>query len=840
MRRVKRDWSHLMKRRWMRLAQVLAVVVVVYFIAAYLAHYWTQVRAYHWSIRPLPLVLSVLAFAVFYLLQGGAWWLLLRGFSLSSDFRRASATWGKSILARYVPGNVFMFLGRAWMSHRQGLDVARVSAAMVYEQALGMASALLTVAILLPFWQYHRGITMLTLVAVPVLVALMHPRVFTPLASRVLRLLKREPLGVALPFPQVLGLLFYYVASWLVAGVASWLLAAAVTGLGVAALPVTIAAYAFAYVVGMAAFVLPSGLGVREAVLAAALAVRLPGSIALAWALLLRLWQTLLELLYVGSVTLVDKIGRTAMPADAGQGGLPATAVSAAAAADGTVDRRSFRRWAWVVIGGMIVFAVVYSLLSWLHYRAYFGGRYDLGNMVQAVYNTAHGHFLLDTNANGVQTSRLGSHVDPIIAFFALPWLVWPSPIMLLVGQAVIVALAAWPAYRLGVRVLKSPPAAAILAGGLLVYPALGFLVLDEFHPVALAVPLLLFAFLYLEEGRFWRSLPFLVLAALCKEEIPLLIVLMGVFFAIRKRRWWPLFISGAAAIYFGLAVGVILPHFNVKGSPFISRYAEYGSSSGAIMRDVILHPVHTVRGLVASADLHYWWRLLWSFALLPLLSPLALLIALPELLINGLSTQVFQRMIQFQYTAGEIPFLFAAVVLGLKRLHGWLTGTRAGGRRTSDGSSGRRAGDASGGRRLHGVQPQSLAVIVFVVALAGNYVLGPLPFSLPGSAYHAAAYERDSHDAVLDQAIKLIPSNATVSVGNTVGSHLSARRVVFTFPYIGNAAYIIVDEQHPFVLDMPNTLGFELALGKVMNDSHYHAIYDRDGVYVFKRVDRP
>ena len=34
-------------------------------------------------------------------------------------------------------------------------------------------------------------------------------------------------LGAVLPFTQVLGLLFYYVASWLVAGLAAWLLAAA-------------------------------------------------------------------------------------------------------------------------------------------------------------------------------------------------------------------------------------------------------------------------------------------------------------------------------------------------------------------------------------------------------------------------------------------------------------------------------------------------------------------------------------------------------------------------------------------------------------------------------------
>ena len=51
--------------------------------------------------------------------------------------------WGKSILARYMPGNVFMFVGRAWMSHAQGLPLERVTAAMVYEQALGVCSALL-------------------------------------------------------------------------------------------------------------------------------------------------------------------------------------------------------------------------------------------------------------------------------------------------------------------------------------------------------------------------------------------------------------------------------------------------------------------------------------------------------------------------------------------------------------------------------------------------------------------------------------------------------------------------------------------------------------------------
>ena len=211
----------------------------------------------------------------------------------------------------------------------------------------------------------------------------------------------------------------------------------------------------------------------------------------------------------------------------------------------------------------MVATAAILSILAIQRYRTYYGGRFDLGNMVQAVYNTAHGHFLQTTNIDGKQISRLGAHVDPILAVFALPWLVWPSPLMLLVGQAVIVSLTAWPAYRLGLRILGDARAAFFLAVALLAYPPLQYAVLNEFHPVTLAITFLLFAFVFVDEGHWWRAAPFLVLAALCKEEIPLVIALMGAYFALRKRSLKPLLLTALAAVYFVIAVKVVLPHFS-------------------------------------------------------------------------------------------------------------------------------------------------------------------------------------------------------------------------------------------------------------------------------------
>lgn len=483
-----------------------------------------------------------------------------------------------------------------------------------------------------------------------------------------------------------------------------------------------------------------------------------------------------------------------------------------------------FRRNAvWVIIG-VVLFIVVYSLLAWLKYRSYQDARFDLGNMVQAVYNTAHGHFLEITTGEVKprQMSRLGSHVDPILALFALPWLIWPSPVMLLVLQVVIVATGAWPAYRLGARLLRDARAGAFLAGAYLLYPALGYLVLNEFHPVALAAPLLLWAFLYLEEDRWIRACILLVLAATCKETVPLVIALLGVYFAIRKRSWRPLLVTVAAATYFIVAVWVIIPHFNGGESSFVSRYADYGDGASEVIKGVLTDPGEALGDLLSISNLSYLLKLLWPFGFASLLSPLTVLIAAPEYALNALSSTEFQRRIEFHYTALEIPFLYAAAVLGVLRFWRWL------------GGGFRKAREEMAGQR---VRVTTLALLVLLAALAGNFFMGPLPFSLPGARLDGSSYARDSHSIALDEAVAMIPDDAVVSTNNNIGAQLSARRVVYVFPYFAKADWVIVDEDHPFWYDKENKKKHQLALGQLVLDTTFQSVYAKDGVYVFKRT---
>ncbi|TMK72932.1 MAG: DUF2079 domain-containing protein [Actinobacteria bacterium] len=450
-----------------------------------------------------------------------------------------------------------------------------------------------------------------------------------------------------------------------------------------------------------------------------------------------------------------------------------------------------------------------FAALSVLRQEAFATGRFDLGNMVQAVWSTAHGHLLQVTDLQGDQVSRLGAHVDPILALFAPLWWIWSSPNMLLVVQAVGVGLGAIPVYWLARKHLRSARAGLGFALVYLAYPATGWLTLNEFHPVALATPLLLFAFWFLDEDRLVPFAVFAVAAAACKEEIPFVIAGFGVWYAVSRRRW----IEGGAIAVLGVAwaavaTTVVIPHFNHgQTSDFYTRYSEVGGSPGGIVKTAFTHPGRLAHAAFTGRDLHYALQLLWPLAFLPLLSPLVLVAALPELAINVLSAVTTQTSIHFHYTAGLIAPLVIAAIFGAHRI----------------------------GRRAFWV-----AAAAVLVAVAGNYRLGPVPAweHVPGGQrFQARASDVTAHDRIAADALRLIPENAVVTATNSLGAHLSARRRVLSFPFIQDATWIAADETQPGYADRYAPVATAEQLVWLRRNPEWKLVFERDGVLVFHRL---
>ena len=105
----------------------------------------------------------------------------------------------------------------------------------------------------------------------------------------------------------------------------------------------------------------------------------------------------------------------------------------------------------WLVI---LAFVLTFAILAVRRHAALASNGMDLGNVNQALWNTAHGDFLAFTNMAPVG-NRLALHVEPILLLFVpLYWIGLGGPRLLLIVQAIVVGLGAWPLYRLAGDVL--------------------------------------------------------------------------------------------------------------------------------------------------------------------------------------------------------------------------------------------------------------------------------------------------------------------------------------------------------------------------------------------------
>ncbi|MBM2821793.1 MAG: putative rane protein [Thermoleophilia bacterium] len=469
------------------------------------------------------------------------------------------------------------------------------------------------------------------------------------------------------------------------------------------------------------------------------------------------------------------------------------------------------RAWALAVWAAMLGWTIVLCAIIRDGYVNFRSGRFDLGNMVQAVWSTANGRPLEITHgATGEQMVRLGGHVDPFLALLAPVWIVWPSPLALAFAQIAVVSVGALPVLWLGRRHLGSERAAGLLALAYLAYPWLAWSAVAAIHPVTFAIPLFLFCVWFLDTDRL---IPFALSAALAVmtgELMGLPIVALGVWYALARRRQLvgiAIVLGGAAWTF--LALYVIVPASSGESSIFYGFYDEVGGSPQGVVRKLFTDPGAIFGALFESHDLVYLVWLGVPLAGLFLLAPGLAAVALPQLLANGLSD--FRSMTDPRYhsVAAVIPFLIAATVLGIARL---------------------------------GVPRRTFAAAAVLVSSAAlTLIVGPWARVVGVAPLGARPALPAPRVAALGDAVALVPEGVPISASNAAGSHLSARRYVYSVPNLGKAEWVVVDLRDPWVVspDSPILTNHPEVVrafaGRLAQDPAWVKVFEREGVLVFR-----
>lgn len=294
---------------WRRWGGLAAGLLVVAFLGWALVDGWSTVSAYDWDVQPALLVAGCLVLLVFYLASALGYGAIIGRLHHPGPPARATLSiWARSLLGRYVPGNVLMVLGRVVLSHERGVPRRASLAATVYEQALSVGVAAAGAVIFVAVYDGSGGDVRLWLLAlVPLGLAALHPRLFGPLSAWLLRRANREPLPRLLGPRALAGLLGWYTAAAALLCVGIWLVVRAAAGAPAGGPAFVGLAFLLSFAVSMLAFIFPSGLGVREGAFALALSHNVPGGVAVALSVGARLTLTMVELLFIGIVVLAGR-----------------------------------------------------------------------------------------------------------------------------------------------------------------------------------------------------------------------------------------------------------------------------------------------------------------------------------------------------------------------------------------------------------------------------------------------------------------------------------------------------------------------------------------------------
>jgi uncharacterized membrane protein len=481
----------------------------------------------------------------------------------------------------------------------------------------------------------------------------------------------------------------------------------------------------------------------------------------------------------------------------------------------GEILRR--RKFLWLLV---LVVTALYSSLSILRHTHFISSAYDLGIFDQAIWKYSRFQApIVTVRANFLNENILGDHFHPIIMLLAPLYWFADGVEVLLVAQALLLAIAVVPIFLFTEKRLGKV-AAYLFALSYSLFWGIQRVVEFDFHEIAFAVPLVALAIYFIDEERWMAYFVCLVLLLLTKENLSAMTFFFGVYLLAIRQYKRGLISMGASVAWFFAVTKVFIPYFNGSVRPRwsdIGRYYRYwsfnqlGPDPLSALVAVIKNPLLLIRTLFSpGVKLQTYWYIFHPFLFLAFFSPLFIL-AIPLIAERFLSEMPHFWTTEHHYTAVIAPVLVMASVDSLARIT----------------------------RRIKKVKSSYLIIPVACLVLALNLRLLP---QFPLWNLTSAQYWRLSpSDAVGRKAISLIPPTASVIAQGPITPHLSHRRVLFLLDPLLNtpdADFIIACERiSPFpALGYPEVrdyLDSQQARG-------YRKIFEEDGWIVLKAESPP
>lgn len=317
----------------------------------------------------------------------------------------------------------------------------------------------------------------------------------------------------------------------------------------------------------------------------------------------------------------------------------------------------------YLIISFIALYIYVFTVVCFNKYSLFFYGDWDLAIYNQVFRGLMHGRPFMSL----VEVPFLGIHAELTMLLLLPIYSIFSHPLTLLLAQTCFLALAAIPLFLIS-RIILNEFWAVILVLLYLLYPPLAYINLNEFHPESFIPFIQFFLFYFFLRNDFKKFVIFMFLLLFIKENMSLILIMFGLYALIkRKGKKWVILPMFSGLFWFFVYLKFIMPFLNKGRVEFYSLYAHLGNGLTDIIRSILFHPMKIFKILIRPDRLGYIFKLFSPLMFASFLSPLILLIVLPNFLQHLLSLRLSEVDIRYYYPSESLAFIFIAAVFGLR-----------------------------------------------------------------------------------------------------------------------------------------------------------------------------
>jgi uncharacterized membrane protein len=441
----------------------------------------------------------------------------------------------------------------------------------------------------------------------------------------------------------------------------------------------------------------------------------------------------------------------------------------------------------------MIVFGILYSLISLVNHYYFRTYALDLGTYTNALYDYAHFQWNDSSVFKAVKENLLSDHFDGYLMLFSPLSLIFKS-YTLLVVQILCLLFGGYGVYKyFSLQTRSTIPFFATLYFFIFfgVLSAVSF----DYHSNVVAVSLVPWFFYLLKRDRIFASILLLLLILISKENTSLWMAFICLGLMIEylknpvKRACLLLSVLGCI-LYFIVITSIVMPALSNNHMYSHFHYSYLGNNSWEAILGLFKHPIDSVRVLfvnhTSSPNGDY---IKAEFHILVLISGLPFLVRKPQYLLM-LIPLYFQKLFNDDYVFwsfdGQYSVEFAPVLaIGIFSV-------------------------------IKDIKNPLFSRVCAIMVLITTFICtvrtmdSTIYFTDKSRIriYQASHYTRNYDVHSVYRQIARIPENAIVSAQSPFLPHMAYRDNIYEFPMIRDAEYIVYSpKEEPYPIDK-NTFG--------------------------------